>query len=59
MTGKNIEKHDIILSQHEVEEMKLVKKGMSQQEAHSLVNKTHNYAKEPDKYYANIKKYKK
>ena len=43
--GKNIKERDIVLLNHEFMEMKLIKKGMSQQEAHDTTNLVYNYVK--------------
>ena len=42
IAGKQIAP-DIIMLKHEIMEMELVSKGMPQQEAHDLTNKTYNY----------------
>jgi hypothetical protein len=41
--GKNIKEQDIILLNHELMEMRLVKNGMTQDEAHIIATKQFNY----------------
>lgn len=53
----NIEPHDITLLKHELEEMKFVKMGKTQNEAHILASKYYNYNDEADKFYGKIKKF--
>lgn len=48
--GHNIQKHDLILLNHEYYEMKLVKKGYSQNEAHIIASKKYNFNEECIKY---------
>lgn len=55
--GKNIQKHDLTLLNHEKMESNLMKQGYSQKEAHELAEKVYNYAKESREYYAEIKKH--
>lgn len=55
--GKNIQKHDLTLLNHEKMESNLMKQGYSQKEAHELAEKAYNYAKESREYYAEIKKH--
>lgn len=57
--GKNIQKHDITLLNHEKMESELMKQGYSQKEAHELTEKVYNYAKESREYYAEINKHRK
>lgn len=52
------ESHDITLLNHEIMERDLMKKGISQDEAHIKASGKYNYAKEAGEYYAKIKKYK-
>ena len=52
------EKHDITLIKHEEMERKLMKQGMSQEEAHNITSKKYNYDKEATEFYDKIKKYK-
>ena len=51
------EPHDITMLKHEQVEMELMKKGMSQYDAHIEASKKYNYAKESDEYYAALKKH--
>ncbi|MBQ7315145.1 MAG: hypothetical protein IJW83_03975 [Clostridia bacterium] len=44
--GKNIQKHDITLIEHELYEMQLKKQGLSHKEAHDRANIKYNYKKE-------------
>lgn len=44
MEGSNIKEQDLILIQHETYEASLMKKGLSQAEAHSIASKKYNYA---------------
>ena len=44
--GKNIQKHDITLLNHEKMESNLMKQGYSQEKAHSMTEKIYNYAKD-------------
>lgn len=55
--GKNIQKHDITLLQHEIMEKQLIENGYSQTEAHNITEKKFNYSKEAKEYYANIDKH--
>ena len=55
--GKNIQPHDITLIKHEMMELKLVKQGYTQDEAHDITSRQYNYRKESDEFYAEIKKY--
>jgi len=57
--GKNIEKHDITLLQHEIMERNLMEQGYSQFEAHNITEKKYNYGKEAKEYYAEIDKHSK
>lgn len=57
--GKNIQKHDITLLQHEIMKRNLMKQGYSQSEAHRITEQTYNYSKESKEYYANIDKHSK
>lgn len=43
VSGKEIQKHDIVLLKHEYAESKYMAKGLSQQEAHDLANRKYNY----------------
>ena len=56
ISGK-IEPHDITLIEHELEEMKLVKMGKTQSEAHKLASKLYNYDKGVAEFYDKIKKF--
>lgn len=47
-----IEPHDILLIQHEINEMELICKGLPQSEAHDLTNKLYNYTEASEAYYA-------
>lgn len=51
--------HDITLIRHEVHERNLLKKGMTQDEAHRETSKIYNYKKEAGDYYAKLKERKK
>lgn len=58
--GKDIKPHDLTLLKHELLEMDFIdNKGMSQSEAHNLVEKVYNYQKESEDYYDSIKRNKK
>ena len=52
------EKHDMTMLQHEILEMELVEKGMSQEEAHIIASSKYNYTKESDEYYGALKEHK-
>jgi len=52
----NIKPHDILLLQHELQELQLVSTGIPQNEAHDLTNKIYNYQKASDNYYRNLVK---
>jgi len=54
----DIEQHDITLIEHELLERELMKKGMSQNEAHILASRQYNYEEGVTEFYANIKKHK-
>ena len=56
--GKNIQKHDITLLQHEAKERNLMKQGYSQGTAHRMAEIKYNYSKESEEYYAKINKLK-
>ena len=43
VSGKGIQKHDIILLKHEYSESRYMEKGYSQQEAHDRANRRYNY----------------
>lgn len=43
--GKNIQEQDLVLLKHEYLEMKLVERGMTQDKAHIIASKKHNFAK--------------
>lgn len=48
----NIQEHDLILLEHELNEMSLITQGYSQREAHDMTNeKGLNYQKKCDEYY--------
>lgn len=53
----NIEPHDITLLKHELEEIKFVKMGKTQNEAHKLASKKYNYDKGVEEFYGKIKKF--
>lgn len=55
--GKNIQKHDLLLLEHEMYEIILVEDGMSQQEAHNHTNEIYNYRKGCDEYDGFFKKF--
>ena len=55
----NPQPHDITLLHHELLEEKMVKQGMTQDEAHRITSRTYNYDKEALEYYGKIKKFKK
>ena len=48
-----IQPHDILLLRHEIEEIKFVKDGMSQSEAHGKASEKYNYARASASYYKN------
>ena len=54
----NVQPHDMTLLLHEIMEMELVEKGISQAEAHLMATKKYNYNKEAKEFYDKIKKYK-
>lgn len=54
----NVLPHDLTLLKHELREMELIEKGLSQAEAHLLTSKEYNYSKEATEFYDKIKKYK-
>jgi hypothetical protein len=57
--GKDVKPHDILLLRHEMLESELMKKGLSQNEAHEITGKQFNYAEAAKKYYAKISKHQK
>ncbi|PTL29013.1 hypothetical protein C7122_03945 [Lachnospiraceae bacterium oral taxon 096] len=58
MQGKP-ESHDFTLINHEIiMEKDLMKKGLSQAEAHKKTSEVYNYGKEAEEFYGRIKKYK-
>ena len=56
--GKDIQPHDITLINHELMESKLVKAGLTQDEAHIITSGVYNYKKEAVEFYDKIKKRK-
>ena len=52
-TLETIQDHDILLIQHELEEMKLVESGMSQSEAHDKASEKYNYSEASNLFYKN------
>lgn len=54
----NIQPHDLILLQHELQELQLVSTGIPQNKAHILTNRSYNYQKASDDYYNNLSKEK-
>ena len=55
--GKDIQKHDITMLQHEDMELSLMKQGYSQDEAHIMTSKVFNYAKEAQEYYDKVEEH--
>lgn len=55
---KNIKTHDLLLLQHELQELQLVSSGIPQNEAHTLTNRIYNYQKASDEYYTALSKEK-
>ena len=55
--GKNIQKHDLTLLNHEMMERKLMLAGMSQHDAHIQTSRVYNYTLEAEAYYDSIKKH--
>lgn len=51
---KNIKPHDITLINHELTEMTLVAKGLSQEDAHRQASAKYNYSLEKNEYYAKL-----
>lgn len=51
--------HNITLLEHERMERRLMKNGMSQDEAHEIASKTYNYRKESQEYYDSLNKHRK
>lgn len=56
--GKNIQPHDITLIKHELTEQKLMKQGLSQNEAHRKAEKLYNYSDGVKKYYGETDQHK-
>ena len=56
--GKNIKKHDLILIEHELYEIKIKEKNpnLSHLVAHHIASNKYNYQRESDIYYGNLKK---
>lgn len=52
----NFEPHDLTLLNHELYEQELIKKGLTQREAHIITSEIYNYQKEADEYYDLLKK---
>ena len=50
INGKNIQKHDLLMLEHEMYELLLVESGISQFDAHNLTNQIYNYKKGCDEY---------
>ncbi|MCD7709163.1 MAG: minor capsid protein [Clostridiales bacterium] len=61
MTGKNIQKHDRTLIEHELCEMEIKKENPEIEHlvAHSMANEKYNYQKEAAEYYGGLKKHNK
>ena len=57
--GRNIQAHDLVLLNHEIMERDLIRKSLTQDEAHKLASKKYTYAKGAKEYYDRIKKNKK
>ena len=57
--GRDIKQHDLTLLKHELKERELMMQGMSQAEAHIEASKQFDYQLEKDKYYDDLKQYKK
>ena len=57
--GKNIQPHDLTLLNHEKMERELMRKGLSQSEAHIITSKTYNYSKEAQEYHDKINEHTK
>ena len=53
------EPHDFTMLKHELMEQRLMRNGMSQDEAHKITSKTYNYGKEAQAFYDKIREYKK
>ena len=49
ISGKNIKKQDMIMINHELMEIDLLNKGMTQNEAHILASKKYNYKEASDR----------
>ncbi len=60
LIGKDIKPHDLTLLRHELTEMQIKKEypKLSHVEAHELACEKHNYQKEVDEYYDNLRKHK-
>lgn len=56
--GKNIQRHDITLLEHELMENGLMEQGYSQEKAHIMATIKHNYAREAAEHYGRVKKHK-
>ena len=56
--GKNIQKHDITLLNHELMERELINQGYTQREAHKMTEEKYNYGDESREYYAKTDKHK-
>lgn len=56
--GKNIQPHDITLLRHELMEDDLMKKGLTQKEAHKQAEHKYHYGEECKNYHAGINKHK-
>ena len=48
--GRNIKEHDIILLKHEMLELKNVKNGLTQNEAHIIASKEYNYSEAVERF---------
>lgn len=57
--GRNIQPHDLTLLMHEEMERDLMKKGYTQDEAHTITSEKYNYKKEANEYYGKAKKHQK
>ncbi len=51
---KNIQPHDLTLLKHELMEMRLVQRGITQIKAHTMTEKKFNYQREAELFYENL-----
>ena len=52
---ENIQSHDLTLIKHELSELELVLKGVTQEQAHEIVSRHYDYPRESETFYRNLR----